>query len=90
MHWKDEDEVIERANSVDVGLTGSVFSSDIARAEHIARQLETGLVWINEVAKVSMAMPFGGWKQSGLGFEGGREALHGYTNVQVLYIPKPA
>ncbi|KAK6519119.1 hypothetical protein TWF281_003808 [Arthrobotrys megalospora] len=84
--WDDEDEVVRRANDTDMGLGASVWGKDLEKAERIARRIEAGSVWINEHVFSLPVAPFGGWKGSGLGVEGGREGLVGWCNVQSLYV----
>lgn len=86
--WVDEDEIIRRANSMDTGLGGSVWSKDLVRAERIARQLQTGTVWVNSIADVDPRAVFSGHKTSGLGGEYGMHALDSYTNTQSLFMYK--
>ncbi|PWY92192.1 aldehyde dehydrogenase [Aspergillus heteromorphus CBS 117.55] len=59
LKWSQEDDVIARANDVDTGLGASVWSADLDRAEKIARQLESGSVWINSHFQVAPHVPFG-------------------------------
>lgn len=83
---KDEEEAIRLANNSIYGLAGAVWSKDQARATHVAKQLETGTVWINEYHLLNPGMPFGGYKQSGLGREMGEEGLKAYLEVKHLWI----
>ncbi|KAI1288580.1 aldehyde dehydrogenase-like protein [Xylaria venustula] len=85
LKWSNEEEVIQRANDTNYGLGASVWSKDITNAERIARQLQAGCVWINTHAELDAKFPFGGYKQSGIGAEGGLEGLKGYCNVQVIW-----
>jgi acyl-CoA reductase-like NAD-dependent aldehyde dehydrogenase len=84
--WKDEDEVIARANNTDTGLGACVWSADVARARRIGEQLEAGSVFINSVERPTPKVPFGGHKQSGIGAEWGSQGLLAYCNVQSLHI----
>ena len=88
IRYSDLDEVIKRANASDVGLGGSVWSSDIAKATQIASRLECGTAWINGHAELLPYAPFGGCKMSGFGVEFGQEGLMEYTSAQVLNINK--
>lgn len=67
--WSDEADLVRRVNNTRMGLGASVWSTDLNRAEHIARQLEAGTVWINTDQEGDPHAPFGGFKESGLGFE---------------------
>ncbi|KAI0403206.1 aldehyde dehydrogenase-like protein [Xylaria palmicola] len=86
MKWSDESEVIQRANNSEYGLGASIWSKDTARAGRIARELQAGCVWINAHAQLDSKVPFGGYKQSGIGIEGGLEGLKGYCNVQAIWL----
>ena len=86
--WSDEDDLVRRVNDTRMGLGASVWSADLNRAEHIARQLEAGSVWINTHQEGDPRAPFGGFKESGLGFEWGVEGLKAYCNTQSLFLKK--
>jgi len=75
----DEAEAVALANATDYGLSASLWTSDVARAHRVARQLEAGTVWINCWLIRDLRVPFGGVKQSGVGREGGLEALRFFT-----------
>lgn len=83
---KSEEEAIKLANKSIYGLAGAVWSKDSERAKKVARQLETGTVWINEYHLLNPGMPFGGYKQSGLGREMGEEGLKAYLEVKHLWV----
>lgn len=74
------------ANSVDYGLSGSVFSSDIATAETIARGMESGATFINNFSFSDPRMPFGGVKNSGYGRELSEHGIREFTNVKSIWI----
>ena len=78
------DDVIAQANAVDVGLGGSVWSPDLAKAREVAARLEAGTVWINGHGGVHPMIPFGGAKQSGYGLEFGVEGLKALGVPQVI------
>lgn len=88
LSWKDEEEVLERANDTTMGLGASVWSNDIAKAAQIGRRLQAGNIWINTHFDLSPAAPFGGHKESGLGTEWGVNGLKGFCNVQTLFLNK--
>jgi aldehyde dehydrogenase (NAD+) len=82
--FDDYDDVIARANASPYGLGASVWGADSEAAFDIARQIQSGTVWVNEVRHLSPSVAFGGLKHSGLGVEGGEEGLLEYTNAQTL------
>ncbi|KAG5337186.1 hypothetical protein C0989_010342, partial [Termitomyces sp. Mn162] len=73
--FKTEEEVIEAANNTTYGLACNVFSQNISRALRVAHSLEAGSAWVNYAKTVDKAVPFGGYKQSGIGRELGEYAL---------------
>lgn len=88
LKWSDETDVINRANALETGLGASVWSKDLGRAERIARQLDAGSVWVNSHFDVAANVPFGGFKQSGIGREWGIAGLKQFTNSKSLWIWK--
>lgn len=88
VRWRDEDDVIARANDTDWGLGASVWGRDLERIERIGRQLEAGTVWLNEVHQYSPGQAFGGHKQSGIGCENSLHGLMEYTNWQSVTVNK--
>ncbi len=76
------DQVIEQANATDFGLAGSVWTRDISLAHKTAGEVKAGIFWINCHGLPDMAMPFGGYNQSGWGREGGVEGLEYYTELK--------
>ena len=88
LKYEDYDDVIERANNSVYGLGSSVWGTDIELAKTIAQRLQSGTTWINECAVLSPTVPFGGHKQSGLGFENGLDGLKEYTLCKIIRINK--
>jgi acyl-CoA reductase-like NAD-dependent aldehyde dehydrogenase len=88
LKFADVEEVIARANASEYGLAGSVWSADKERALEIARRLETGTVWINQVLNMRPDTPFAGHKQSGFGVENGVEGLLEYMAPQAVYLSR--
>jgi len=80
-----EDEVVARANDTPYGLAAAVFSTDFARANRVANALQAGSVWINDYGTLPASLPFGGYKQSGVGRENGANAIEHYTQVKMIY-----
>jgi len=81
----DEDEAVRLANDTVYGLSGSIWTSDGARALRLARAIDTGVLSINSNTSVRVSTPFGGFKQSGYGRELGPHALDAYTEVKSIY-----
>ena len=86
MKYDSEDQAIEIANDSIFGLGGGVWSEDLDRARQVASKMRTGTVWINDWHLLSERMPFGGYKQSGIGREFGEEGLNEYTEVKALHV----
>jgi len=81
-----EDEAIALANATNYGLAASVWTTNLARAHRVGARLESGIVWINCWLKRDLRTPFGGVKQSGLGREGGVDALRFFTEPKNICI----
>lgn len=81
---KDEDEAVELANDTPYGLSAAVMASDEDRARRVGEGIETGMVYINEPAKTSAELPFGGVKQSGVGRELGRYGMEEFVNKRLI------
>jgi acyl-CoA reductase-like NAD-dependent aldehyde dehydrogenase len=86
LKYRTLEEAIERANSLDVGLGGSVWGNNPQEAAHLASRLECGTAWVNQHGMVNPLAPFGGVKQSGIGVEFNVEGLKEYTTIQVLNV----
>lgn len=84
--FKDEDEVIDRANDTVFGLSGAVFSQDINRAMRVAGRIHSGTVGVNCCTMVDYTVPFGGYKQSGAGRELGKYGIKAYTEPKTIFI----
>jgi aminomuconate-semialdehyde/2-hydroxymuconate-6-semialdehyde dehydrogenase len=88
MSFKTEDEVIQMANSVRYGLSATIWTNDLKRTLKFTREIEAGIVWVNTWMLRDLRTPFGGVKDSGVGREGGFEALRFFTepkNVCLKY-----
>jgi len=83
--FDDEAEVVARANATPYGLSGAVFSRDLARANRVANAIEAGSVWINDYGTLPESVPFGGYKRSGIGRENGYHSIEHYTQVKMIY-----
>jgi betaine-aldehyde dehydrogenase len=86
LEFKEEDEVIARANATEFGLAAAVFTNDLTRAHRVIAQLQAGTCWINHYNVTPVELPFGGVKMSGLGRENGRAAIEHYTQLKSVYV----
>ena len=84
--FKTEEEVVRRANATTYGLAAYFYSRDYARVVRVAEGLEAGLVGVNDAQGYIHEIPFGGFKESGLGREGGREGIEEYMEVKSLVV----
>jgi acyl-CoA reductase-like NAD-dependent aldehyde dehydrogenase len=84
--FKDEEEAVAIANDVAYGLAAGVWTQSVKRATVMARRIRAGTVWVNTYRAVSMTMPFGGYKASGLGRENGAEAIEAYLQTKSVWI----
>jgi acyl-CoA reductase-like NAD-dependent aldehyde dehydrogenase len=81
----NESDLIEQANDTEFGLAAGLWTSDFAKAWRVARAIQAGTVWINTYKETSISTPFGGFKQSGLGREKGRQGMRTYMEPKGLY-----
>ncbi|MFD7827112.1 aldehyde dehydrogenase family protein, partial [Kitasatospora sp. NPDC059803] len=88
--YRSVDEAVEAANDTGFGLGGSVWGTDLDRAEAVADRLECGTAWINHHAELSLAQPFAGIKESGVGVAGGPWGLYGNLRPFVVHRPEEA
>ncbi|MGP3533205.1 aldehyde dehydrogenase family protein [Microbacterium sp. RD1] len=86
LRWTDEEEAIRIVNDVDYGLTASIFTNDIRRAHRVARSIEAGFVWINGAGPHFQGVPYGGWKNSGVGREESIEELLSYAQSKSVNV----
>jgi len=86
--YTDLEDVIARANSSPYGLGGSVWSSNMERAQQVASRIDSGTVWINQHCAFGPHIPFPPAKESGVGVEWGKEGLEEFTAMQVININK--
>ena len=88
MPFDTADEVVARANATNFGLGSGVWTRDIGKAHNVASRLKAGSVWVNYYQAMDPAVPFGGYKMSGYGREGGTEHIEGYLNTKGIWIAK--
>lgn len=86
LQWSDEEEMIEAVNSVDYGLTCSIWTNDLGHAHRTAREIDAGYIWVNEISRHLLGAPFGGFKQSGIGREESIEELIAFTQEKNIFI----
>jgi aldehyde dehydrogenase (NAD+) len=86
MPFEGEEQALAQANDTSYGLAAGVWTEDVRRAHRMVKRLRAGTVWVNNYRLVSHGVPFGGYKQSGLGREMGPEALHEFTEVKSVWI----
>ena len=84
--FKSETEAIARANDTTYGLAGYLYTRDMGRVIRVAEALEYGLVGVNDAAGYTHEIPFGGFKESGLGREGGKEGLEAYMETKSIVV----
>ena len=84
--FDSDDEALTLANATPYGLAASLWTSDLSRAHRMAERIDAGIVWINTWMMRDLRTPFGGVKQSGLGREGGIEAMRFFTEAKNVAI----
>jgi aminomuconate-semialdehyde/2-hydroxymuconate-6-semialdehyde dehydrogenase len=86
MPFHQEEEAIRFANGTAYGLSATLWTENLKRAHRVAHQLRSGVVWVNCWLLRDLRTPFGGMKQSGVGREGGWEALRFFTEAKNICI----
>ena len=84
-----EDEAVALANDTEYGLVSYVYTEDFTRGQRMIERLHTGMMGLNSGVVSNAAAPFGGWKMSGLGREGGAEGIHEYLQTKYTLTPSP-
>jgi aminomuconate-semialdehyde/2-hydroxymuconate-6-semialdehyde dehydrogenase len=88
--FRNEDQAVQFANATPYGLSASLWARDLGRAHRVAERLECGTVWVNCWLLRDLRVPFGGTKNSGVGREGGEEALRFFTEPKTVCVKYPA
>ena len=86
LRFDDEDEVIARANDTEFGLAAGVFTADLARGHRVIAEIKAGTCWINAYNLTPVELPFGGFRQSGIGRENALAALAHYSQIKSVYV----
>ncbi|HEX8571782.1 MAG TPA: aldehyde dehydrogenase family protein [Allosphingosinicella sp.] len=84
--FDDLDEVADAANATPYGLAATIWTRDVSAMHRLAARLKAGMVWGNTAAATDVALPFGGYKQSGYGRESGRYGVEAYTELKTVAI----
>lgn len=84
--FKTEEEAISMANDTTYGLGAAVFSQSLELSHRVAAQIEAGTVWVNSSQDSDFRVPFGGYKQSGIGRELGEDGLAAYTQIKAVHV----
>ncbi len=84
--FENEEDILMMANSVKYGLSATIWTNDLKRAHRVAEKVEAGIVWINSWLVRDLRTPFGGVKASGVGREGGWEAMRFFTEAKNVFI----
>ncbi|SCU81957.1 LADA_0C02080g1_1 [Lachancea dasiensis] len=86
LKFKDYNDAIKTANNSDYGLAAAVFTEDIRKANHFARDIKAGTVWLNSSNDEETSVPFGGYKMSGIGRELGESGMEAYTQTKAVHV----
>ena len=78
LYYEDVDEAVKRANNTSIGLAAGVYGKDINLCHTVVRRLEAGITWINTWGDSPTEMAVGGWRQSGMSVENGKQGLEGW------------
>ena len=87
LKYSDLDDAIARANDTQYGLAAGVCTRDAGTAMYAAKELQAGTVWVNCYDNFDVAVPFGGYKESGWGRDKGEYALDNYTETKAIMMP---
>jgi len=84
--FKDVEEVVEQGNRINYGLGAGIWTNNLQKAHKVAAALKAGTVWVNTYNLIDPAMPFGGFKQSGIGREMGFSSIELYTEIKSVWV----
>ena len=87
--FQTEEEVVERANNTNYGLASYLYTRDLGRVVRVSEALEYGLIGVNDGAGYTHEITFGGFKESGLGREGGNKGLEDYLEMKSVVVNLP-
>ncbi len=83
---RDDDDAVRIANDTEFGLGASVWTTDNARGEAVARRLQAGATFVNAIVRSDVRLPFGGTKTSGFGRELAEHGIHEFMNIKTVYV----
>ena len=86
IRFRDAEEAVKIANDIDFGLAAGVWTRDLHRAFYCVDRIRAGTIWVNNYRSTSFTTPFGGYKRSGIGREGGVEAMKEYLQTKSVWI----
>ncbi len=86
LRWRDEEEMLAQVNAVEYGLTGAIWTTNLATAHRAAACVQSGYLWVNGTSSHFLGASFGGYKQSGIGREEGFDELLSFTQVKNVNI----
>ncbi len=84
--FRSDDEAVAIANDTDFGLAGGVWTTDFRRAHRVSSRIDAGTIWVNAYRTASPAVPFGGFKRSGIGYQNGVEGLDEFTRTKAVWV----
>ncbi|KHK90252.1 aldehyde dehydrogenase family protein [Novosphingobium malaysiense] len=86
MPFDEEDDVVREANDTPYGLAGAIWTNDLSRARRLAGRIDAGTIWVNCQNVFNPAIPFGGFKQSGVGTEYVWQGIEAYLRTKAVVV----
>lgn len=86
MTFEEEEEAVSLANGTKYGLSSSIWTNDLRRAERMTARMDSGIVWVNTVHNLHPGSPYGGFRQSGIGSEMGTEAVGQFMKTKSVWV----